>query len=310
MWLHSEAATGFASLTKSSAILSFLGAHTTSTVFLVALLLLVWVTVFVVKPSKVTESASEYVGPEGDDVGSYQLYRDSFDLGRSLNERAGYGRAYQDYAARSGKRRGWQHGYRRPRRIAPSPKPKHHFVSLMATLVLLGIVAVLVAWAVWHAAPWVINQFLRHNFSASFISVFIVMATTLRVAVLRAMSWRRLKELWLSMPGISSVLATAGFGGLSFKNVAGSLGLRALRLDLSELPAGALIACFLAVVALFGFAHLMSRVGRALTDDDRSHNPIAYFAPAYGSAWIANLGAFALFFNGLLITVYTYLSTN
>ncbi len=148
--------------------------------------------------------------------------------------------------------------------------------------------------------------FLRHNLLFTAILVFAILQFTLRKSRYENQSWKKLTDVWLKLTSVST-LSTGGFGllGLQLKD---TLYAQLLKADFVDI--GFLGVSYVIVVLFVGTAHLLITVGKASSSDEYSREPKEWFVPSYATVWIGCFGMHTLFFNGLFLTLYAYMTSS
>ena len=148
--------------------------------------------------------------------------------------------------------------------------------------------------------------FLRHNLFFTAILIFTIFQFTLRKSRYKNQSWKKLTDVWLKLTQVST-LSTGGFGllGLELKD---TLYAQLLKADFVDI--GFLGVSYVIVLLFVGTAHLLITVGKASSTDDDSREPKGWFVPSYATVWIGCFGMHTLFFNGLFLTLYAYLTSS
>ena len=148
--------------------------------------------------------------------------------------------------------------------------------------------------------------FLRHNLIFTAVLVFAILQFTLRKSRYENQSWKKLTDVWLKLTSVST-LSTGGFGllGLQLKD---TLYAQLLKADFVDI--GFLGISYLIVVLFVGTAHLLITVGKSSSSDHDSREPKGWFVPSYATVWIGCFGMHTLFFNGLFLTLYAYMTTS
>lgn len=148
--------------------------------------------------------------------------------------------------------------------------------------------------------------FLQHNLLFTAILIFAILQFTLRKSRYKNQSWKKLTDVWLKLTQVST-LSTGGFGllGLELKD---TLYAPLLKADFVDI--GFLGVSYAIVVLFVGTAHLLITVGKASSNDDDSREPKEWFVPSYATVWIGCFGMHTLFFNGLFLTLYAYMTSS
>lgn len=191
------------------------------------------------------------------------------------------------------------------RRCYGGPCP-HRFLVVLGVLGAAVICLWITSRAVVSAA---LSGFLQNNnFVVSLLLVLIPLLSTLRPSVLRRQTWKMLADEWAKWSGVSALsVGGLGFIGLMPKQRAVLLPLAVLR---SQLPEGTLVGLYIAFVLIAGMASLLRLVGRASAITEDSWQPIGWFVPSFALYWIANLGMFTLFTNGVILTLMAHVAAS
>jgi hypothetical protein len=186
---------------------------------------------------------------------------------------------------------------------APAPRPRSRSLlirAVLATAIVLTAIAGLVL-----LLPWLVRSTITYNLTASGLLVFALMTVTLRPSVLKQQTWKTLSDVWLKLPSMSS-FGIVAFGVLGF---AGTFEGSIIRSGIaySQVSTRMLVVLYICTVLLLVFAFLATTLGRILSRED-SNVPVAMFALALSCAWLANLGAYTLFLDGVILSLYAHLA--
>jgi hypothetical protein len=150
----------------------------------------------------------------------------------------------------------------------------------------------------------VLRLALKFDFALSLLLVIATFLPTLRMSIISRQSWKKLNETWLKWSGVSAA-AVGGFGFVGTNKVIESSLLK-LALDRSQVGLKVLVGSYLLVVLLLGVAALFKTVGVASAVDENTYEPLAWFAPAFGCAWLGNVGLFSLFLDSVVLTMASH----
>lgn len=170
---------------------------------------------------------------------------------------------------------------------------------LLILIVIAGIGLLILAKAVATYLPLI----LQYDFGLSVLLTTLVFLPTLRKRILCRQSWKKLGETWLKWSGVSAV-AVGGFGFVGVN--AAVQPLLQLALDRSQVGAKVLVGIYLFVVLLLGLAALFKTAGAASTEDESTYHPLTWFVPAFGCAWLGNVGLFSLFLDSVVLTLVAH----
>jgi hypothetical protein len=186
--------------------------------------------------------------------------------------------------------------------VAPPPRPRSRPLAmraLAAACIVLGAIATFVL-----LLPWLVRSAISHNLTASALLVLALMALTIRPTVLRRQTWKTISDVWLKLPSVSS-FGIMAFGVLGFVGTFESSFIRS-GMAYSQVSTATLGMLYLGTVLLLGVAYLATTVGKASCGED-SNAPVVVFALALSCAWLANLGAYTLFLDGVILSLYAHL---
>jgi hypothetical protein len=150
----------------------------------------------------------------------------------------------------------------------------------------------------------VLRLALKFDFAISFLLITATFLPTLRRSIISRQSWKKLNDTWLKWSGVSAA-AVGGFGFVG-TNKAIESSLLKLALDRSQVGLKVLVGSYLLVVLLLGVAALFKTVGVASAVDENTYEPLAWFAPAFGCAWLGNVGLFSLFLDSVMLTLASH----
>jgi hypothetical protein len=172
-------------------------------------------------------------------------------------------------------------------------------------VVLVGMMAVgSIAWLITWAQAL---DFKSINLNLALIMAAIPLVSALRRSVLTRQNWRTLGDPWLKWSGVSA-LAVGGFGFVGLGTEQEQAVLLKLAVSESQLPPKHLITLYLCFTLIWGIASLLFLTGKAAAASEETRDPLMYFIPAFTLAWLGNLGMYALFFDGLLLTLAGHLA--
>jgi hypothetical protein len=147
----------------------------------------------------------------------------------------------------------------------------------------------------------VFEVLMRHSFLACMLVSVAILQLTLRRPVLRLQTWKKLSDVWLKLGGATG-LSLGAIGVLVSTDVLKKVTEASVRSPYVDQPF--LIAAYFVVLALFGFAWILTVTGRASAASDESGLPRSLFVPAFAVTWLACAGVFALFFDALLLGMH------
>ena len=156
------------------------------------------------------------------------------------------------------------------------------------------------------ALPILIDQWppLAGSFTVSLAIVAVPMLSALRPGALQAQSWRRLRSSWTKR----RILVAIAVGGLSIVSATESLGLPRPLVDGSQLTPRTSAPLYMGFVGCLLVSHLVARGGQARAVWKNSFRPLPWFILAFGLAWVAKLGVYALYLHALLLTLQAALA--
>lgn len=175
-------------------------------------------------------------------------------------------------------------------------------IMIVVGIGLLGLGIVFALTLLGYAALAIIH----YNFAVSLLLVLCLMGLVLLPPVFRRQTWKKLFDVWLKFPSMSS-FAVMGFGVLGFTQDT-PVPLVQIAMDQSQLPERHLVTVFLTAVGLIGLSYFMTSIGRAWGSEE-SQVPPPLFIAAFGSAWLANVAVYTLFIDGVILTLYAHLSS-
>lgn len=154
---------------------------------------------------------------------------------------------------------------------------------------------------------WVVSCqiFVRYNFALCMGGVLVVLQFSLRKRILTNQTWKTLTDIWLKFAGVAT-LSVGGFGVIGLRPEMKTKFLQAI-LHSEYVNVRLMVSCYILTVVILGLSHLFVLLGKAATKDEDSNAPLAWFVPAFGTAWIANAGMYALFFHSILLTLHAHL---
>jgi hypothetical protein len=195
-----------------------------------------------------------------------------------------------------------------PTRLPSSISPYSGFggwTRLIGGIVVLLVVGVALILFVMNL-PRLVRGAAAYNLYTSCGLVLTLMIWTLRPAVLRQQTWKKLSDVWLKLPTLSA------FGFMAFGVVAavGTVEESLVRngFAYSQVPLSTLGVIYALTVLLLVVAHLTTTVGKASASEE-SNVPLLMFVLAMGCAWVGTLGAYTLFVDGVILTLYAHLVT-
>lgn len=145
----------------------------------------------------------------------------------------------------------------------------------------------------------------HYDFVASALLVSGTLAVPLRPAARKLQCWKRLEDIWTKVP------STGSFGILTLgalETVAkADPRFSSFGLDRGQLTHKALGILFAVAVLAWVVGHLTTTAGRASAPDDDSRVPALMFFAAFSSLWLANVGIYTLFVDGIILTLRFHL---
>ncbi len=171
--------------------------------------------------------------------------------------------------------------------------------ALAAAGIVLGAIA-----GLFLLLPWLIRAAISYNLTASALLVLALMAITLRPNALRRQTWKTMSDIWLKLPSVSS-FGIMTFGVLGFVGTFENAFIRS-GMAYSQVSPATLGKLYIGTVLLLGIAYLATTAGKASSGED-TNTPLWFFAPALICAWLANLGAYTLFLDGVILSLYAHL---
>jgi hypothetical protein len=190
-----------------------------------------------------------------------------------------------------------------PPPVRPMPRLRSRSLTMRAVAaagIVLGTIAALVL-----LLPWLVRSAVSYNLTASAFLVLALMAITLRPTVLRRQTWKTMSDIWLKFPSISS-FGIMTFGVLGFVGTFENAFIRS-GMAYSQVSPATLGRLYLGTVLLLGIAYLATTAGKASSGED-TNTPLWFFGPALTCAWLANLGAYTLFLDGVILSLYAHLA--
>ncbi|MDQ3828838.1 MAG: hypothetical protein M3361_05910 [Candidatus Tectomicrobia bacterium] len=149
--------------------------------------------------------------------------------------------------------------------------------------------------------------FKKYNIFFFLILVIALLQFALRTDALQHMSWKKLADLWLKPPAVSTI-TVGGFGFIATSDVIQNpllqLTMKSEYTNLSIIVPIALCGVVFMVLAI-----ILERIGRSKSPDDNSNIPKGWFYTAFGFAFVANLLMFALLLTSMFLTVHTHYIT-
>lgn len=168
---------------------------------------------------------------------------------------------------------------------------------------LIALVLALVLALGWNVARRfdVYEGLMRHSFLACTLVSVAILQFTLRGPVLRLQTWKKLSDVWLKLGGATG-LSLGAIGVLVSTDVLKKVTEASVKSPYVNQPF--LITAYFVVLALFGFAWILTITGRASAASDETGLPRTLFVPAFAVTWLACAGFFALFFDTLLLGMH------
>jgi hypothetical protein len=146
--------------------------------------------------------------------------------------------------------------------------------------------------------------FKKYNLILFLLLVLAVLQSALRPQAMRAMSWKKLGDVWMKPPTISAI-AVGGFGFVATSDAIANplleLTLKSVYTNLRLIVPTALLGVSLMILAV-----IVGRVGRTKSPDDHGNVPHGWFYATFGLAFGGNVALFGLLLDSIFLTVYTH----
>ncbi len=169
----------------------------------------------------------------------------------------------------------------------------------LALIVLLAI-ALFRLWGRVYASTF----FKRYNPALIAFILCIGFQAVLRPRIIGALTWKRLSEVWLTIPSVSAI----SLGGLAFIKEAKLLDADIIGFAISTGYANPqwLFVSYLVALTFIVVAITAAKVGRTLAQSDEVNTPWLVFLTAFALSWAATVLMTTLLFDGLFLAFHYY----
>ena len=147
---------------------------------------------------------------------------------------------------------------------------------------------------------------IKNSLVVSFLFVLILMQFTIRKSIILQQTWKSLSGNWLTFIKIPVV----SIGGFGIIGMVPSLKIKFIKISTSPklVNMELVLTIYISILILLGLAWLLILLGKSISVNDESNQPLRLFIPTFAIVWLCNLGVFSLFFYFILLTLNAHVS--
>lgn len=180
------------------------------------------------------------------------------------------------------------------------------FLFKVILAILICVLSVLLLIGIYKLIIFIFSTsfFKKYNLFFFQLSVLSISQAALRKETLRFMSWKKLGDLWMKIPKISTI-TVGGFGIIAvsdaIKNPLIQLALHSEYTNLRLIIPTTLFGVLLMILAM-----IIEKIGRTKSPNDDGNIPRGWFYTAFGMAFLVNVAMFGLLLNSIFLTIYSH----